>query len=240
MGRSVLLVSGVDASYDDYQVLHGISLSVQAGSLVALVGPNGHGKSTLLHVICGLLKPSTGTIMFDDEPITGMSTHELVARGVVLIHEDRHLFPDMSVMENLRLGAMSPSARASASRNLADVLDLFPKLRQLANQRASGLSGGEARMVAVGRGLMSNARFLAIDEPSLGLAPNLRAQMLDKIGQLKARGKTILLVEQTIGDCAEIADYTYVIENGRVVFGGSIDEALSQRNLRRIFIGDTR
>jgi branched-chain amino acid transport system ATP-binding protein len=236
----VLQVEAVSAFYDEYQVLHDVSLSVGDGQLVALLGPNGHGKSSLLHTICGLLRPSAGTITIDGTIISGLPTHRLVELGVVLIPEERHLFPEMTVLENLRLGAVNPRARANEADNLAYVYDLFPKLRELGGRRASGLSGGEARMVAVGRGLMSDAKFLAIDEPSFGLAPNLRAQMLARIGELKQRGITILLVEQTIGDCVEIADYTYVLENGRVVFGGSIDEALANKDLRRVFIGDTR
>ncbi len=236
----MLQVDGISAFYDEYQVLHDVSLTVGEGQLVALVGPNGHGKSSLLHAICGLLRPAAGTITLDGEVISGLPMHRLVRLGVVLIPEERHLFPEMTVLENLRLGAMSPHARSSEAESLAYVFDLFPKLRQLAGTRASGLSGGEARMVTVGRGLMSNAKFLAIDEPSFGLAPNLRAQMLERIGQLKARGITILLVEQTIGDCVGIADYTYVLENGRIVFGGSIDAAFAHKDLRRIFVGDTR
>ena len=236
----MLQVDGVSAFYDEYQVLHDVSLSVGEGQLVALVGPNGHGKSSLLHTICGLLRPAAGTITFDGSVISGLPTHRLVELGVVLIPEDRQLFPEMTVLENLRLGAVNSRARAREADNLAYVYDLFPKLRQLAGRRASGLSGGEARMVAVGRGLMCDAKFLAIDEPSFGLAPNLRVQMLGRIGELKQRGITILLVEQTIGDCVEIADHTYVLENGRVVFGGSIDAALAHKDLRRIFIGDTR
>ena len=236
----MLQVESVNAFYDDYQVLHDVSLTVGAGQLVALVGPNGHGKSSLLHAICGLLPPSSGTISFDAAVVTGLATHRLVELGVVLIPEDRHLFPEMTVIENLRLGAVNRRARAREEENLAYVYDLFPKLRLLAGRRTSGLSGGEARMVAVGRGLMSDARFLAIDEPSFGLAPNLRGLMLERIGELKQRGITTLLVEQTIGDCAEIADYTYVLENGRVVFGGSIDDALADKDLRKIFIGDPR
>lgn len=236
----MLQVEAVSAFYDEYQVLDRVSLSVGDGQLVALVGPNGHGKSSLLHTICGLLRPSAGTITIDGTIISGLPTHRLVELGVVLIPEERHLFPEMTVLENLRLGAVNPRARAHEADNLAYVYDLFPKLRHLGGRRANGLSGGEARMVAVGRGLMSDAKFLAIDEPSFGLAPNLRAQMLARIGELKQRGITTLLVEQTIGDCVEIADYTYVLENGRVVFGGSIDDALADKDLRRIFIGDPR
>ena len=235
----MMSVDAVSAFYDEYQVLHKVSLSVEDDQLVALVGPNGHGKSTLLHTICGLLKPTEGTVTFDGEVISGLPTHRLVRLGVVLIPEERHLFPEMTVLENLRLGAVNPRARAREEENLAYVFDLFPKLSQLARSRASGLSGGEARMVAVGRGLMSDAKFLAIDEPSFGLAPKLRAQMLERIGELKAQGITVLLVEQTISDCVGIADYTYVLENGRIAFAGSIDAALADKDLRRIFIGET-
>jgi branched-chain amino acid transport system ATP-binding protein len=235
----MMSVDAVSAFYDEYQVLHKVSLSVDDGQLVALVGPNGHGKSTLLHTICGLLKPAEGTVTLDGEVISGLPAHRLVRLGVVLIPEERHLFPEMTVLENLRLGAVNPRARAHEEENLAYVFDLFPKLRQLVRRRASGLSGGEARMVAVGRGLMSDAKFLAIDEPSFGLAPKLREQMLERIGELKARGITVLLVEQTIGDCVGIADYTYVLENGRIAFAGSIDAALADKDLRRIFIGET-
>jgi branched-chain amino acid transport system ATP-binding protein len=236
----MLQVEAISAFYDDFQVLHDVSLSVAEGQLVALVGPNGHGKSSLLHVICGLLRPAAGRITFDGQVVSGLPTNRLVELGIVLIPEERHLFPEMTVLENLRLGATNRRARAHEAENLDYVLELFPRLGDLARRRASGLSGGEARMVAVGRGLMSHARFLAIDEPSFGLAPGLRANMLERIGPLRARGITVLLVEQTVGDCAEIADHTYVLEDGRVVFGGAIEAALADGNLRRIFIGDTR
>ncbi len=235
----MLEVENVNTFYGEYQAIHDVSLQVPDSSLVSIFGPNGHGKSTLLKTICGLMKPASGVIRFDGREIQGLPSHKLVELGVVLISEERHLFPEMTVLENLRLGAYAKPARKKEAENLEFVFNMFPKLKTLAKKTALTLSGGEARMLAIGRGLMSNARFLAIDEPSFGLAPILRAHVFEQIVALKNRGLSILLVEQTTGDIAEQSDYIYLLENGRVAFSGDKDEALRDDAVRKVFLGIT-
>lgn len=235
----MLEVENVNTFYGEYQAIHDVSLQVPDSSLVSIFGPNGHGKSTLLKTICGLMKPASGVIRFDGREIQGLPSHKLVELGVVLISEERHLFPEMTVLENLRLGAYAKPARKKEAENLEFVFNMFPKLKTLAKKTALTLSGGEARMLAIGRGLMSNARFLAIDEPSFGLAPILRAHVFEQIVALKNRGLSILLVEQTTGDIAEQSDYIYLLEDGRVAFSGDKDEALRDDAVRKVFLGIT-
>lgn len=235
----MLEVEGISTFYGEYQAIHDVSLEVADGELVSIFGPNGHGKSTLLKTICGLMKPASGVIRFDGKEIQGLPSHKLVEMGIVLISEERHLFPEMSVMENLRLGAYAKNARRKEAENLELVFGMFPKLKVLAKKPALTLSGGEARMLAIGRGLMSNGRFLAIDEPSFGLAPILRAEVFDQIVALKNKGMSILLVEQTTGDIAEQSDYIYLLEDGRIAFSGSRDEALHDSVVRKVFLGIT-
>jgi len=194
----MLEVKELSTYYGEFQALHDVSLQVDHGEFVVTFGPNGHGKSTLLKTICGLLPSTSGSIMFEGKEIGKLSAKKLVEMGIVYIAEDRHLFPQMSVLNNLILGAYNTKARPKEAENLERVFKLFPKLRKLANRYAEKLSGGEARMLAIGRGLMSNARFLAIDEPSLGLAPNLRAEVFEKIQDINKSGITVLMVEQDI------------------------------------------
>ena len=235
----MLEVENVSSFYGEYQAIHDVSLQVADGKLVSIFGPNGHGKSTLLKTICGLMRPASGVIRFNGKEIQGLPSHKLVEMGVVLISEERHLFPEMTVMENLRLGAYPKNARKKEAENLEFVFGMFPKLKTLSKKAALTLSGGEARMLAIGRGLMSNARFLAIDEPSFGLAPILRTEVFAQIVALKEKGMSILLVEQTTGDIAEQSDHIYLLEDGRIAFSGSKDEALSDDVVRKVFLGIT-
>jgi branched-chain amino acid transport system ATP-binding protein len=202
-----------------------------------MLGPNGHGKSTLLKSICGLVDKVTGTISYQEKPISGMATENIVNLGLIYIAENRELFPHLTVMENLKLGAYSKNARAHEKQNLEWVFDLFPRLVERRKQFASTMSGGEARMLAVARGLMSNADFLCIDEPSLGLQPSLRHEIFAIIRQINDQGKTVLLVEQNIPQIADLADRVYVMEEGRISFEGDRDEALSNEHLKEIFLG---
>lgn len=213
----MLEVSEVDAFYGDFHVLHRVSLNVREGEVVALVGQNGHGKSTLCKTICGLLAPRAGHIAFDGAAVAGLSAPALVRRGLVYVAEDRRLFPDMTVMENLELGAFVRHARARRARNLEMVFDLYPRLAERRGQIARTLSGGEAQMLALGRGLMSDARMIAIDEPSLGLAPNLAEQMFRTIERIAATGKTILLVEQNESALTGFVSRIYHLLEGAVV-----------------------
>ena len=233
----MLEVDRIDTYYGEFQALKEVSLNVKEGELVVVFGPNGHGKSTLLKTICGLLTPSSGYVKFDGEQINGMQTEKIVAMGMVYIAEDRHLFPDMTVLENLKLGAYSSHARRKESENLDYVFRLFPRLKDWKKRNASTLSGGEARMLAIGRGLMSEARFLAIDEPSLGLAPIVRRDVFRTIKEINETGASILLVEQSVAQISEMADRTYLIEDGRIVFEGSKNDALKDEHVREVFLG---
>ncbi len=227
----------VNAYYQDFHVLKNVSLEVKKGQVVVMLGPNGHGKSTVLKSICGLVEKVTGLMEYESENITGMGSEKLVNMGITYIAENRELFPQMTVLENLKLGAYSRSARSHEKDNLEKVFDLFPRLRDRQSQSAATMSGGEARMLAIARGLMSNARFLAIDEPSLGLQPNLRDEVAKIIKQINAQGITLLVVEQNIPQITTLADKLYVLEEGRISFEGSREDALGNDHLKEIFLG---
>jgi branched-chain amino acid transport system ATP-binding protein len=233
----MLNVSNLNVFYGESHVLHDVSISVGQGEVVVMLGPNGHGKSTLLKSICGLVDNAKGAITYKGKEINGIATENIVNLGLIYIAENRELFPHMTVLENLKLGAYSKNARDHEKENLAWVFDLFPRLVERQKQFASTMSGGEARMLAVARGLMSNADFLCIDEPSLGLQPSLRHEIFSTIRQINEQGKTVLLVEQNIPQIAELADRVYVMEEGRISFEGDKDEALSNEHLREIFLG---
>jgi len=233
----VLEVDRIDTYYGEFQALKEVSLNVREGELVVVFGPNGHGKSTLLKTICGLLTPASGYVKFDGEQIDGMPTEKIVGMGLVYIAEDRHLFPDMTVLANLKLGAYTPHARPKETENLDYVFQLFPRLKDWRKRNASTLSGGEARMLAIGRGLMAEARFLAIDEPSLGLAPMVRRDVFRTIKEINETGISVLLVEQSVTQISEMADRTYLMEDGRIVFEGSKDDALKDEHVREVFLG---
>jgi len=234
---TMLEVEGLNVSYGDIQVIRGVDLTADAGQLTAIFGPNGHGKSTLLKSICGLVPATSGIVRVDGEEVQGRPTDQLVARGIVLVAEDRHLFPEMTVMENLRLGAFSRAARSSEDANLKLVFDMFPKLADLRRREAATLSGGEARMLAIGRGLMSSPRLLAVDEPSFGLVPKMRHVVFDCLRQLADNGLTVLVVEQSTGRISELADQVYLIEDGAVVFGGDTAAALQNEEFKRVYLG---
>jgi branched-chain amino acid transport system ATP-binding protein len=233
----MLEVSKINSFYGEFRVLHDVSLQVNDGEFVVVFGPNGHGKSTLLKTICGLHPPASGTIKFDGKETTGLPALKLVEMGVVYIAEDRHLFPQMTVLENLKLGAYNTNARSKEAESLEYVLELFPKLKERLKKQAQTLSGGEARMLALGRGLMSNAKFLAIDEPSLGLAPNLRAEVFKKISDINKGGITVLMVEQDVTEAAEYVDRIYLVEDGRIVFEGTEEEVFKNEHVKEVFLG---
>lgn len=233
----MLEVSNLNFFYGEFQALHDISLKVEDQEMVVVFGPNGHGKSTLLKTICGLQPAASGSIIFDGKDITKYSAIKLVEMGLVYIAEDRHLFPQMSVLENLKMGAYNSKARAKERENMEYVFDLFPRLKERLNKQAQTLSGGEARMLAIGRGLMSNARLLAVDEPSLGLAPNLREEVFKTIYEINKTGLTILMVEQNVLEASDYAEKIYLVEDGRIVFEGNKDEALGQEHVKEVFLG---
>ena len=233
----MLKIEHIDVFYDEIQALWDVSLEVNAGEIVCLVGANGAGKTTTLRTISGLLHPRRGSITFEGSPIDRLAPHEIVARGVVMIPEGRQLWPGMSVRENLELGAFLPEARRKKAETLEVVYQLFPVLKEREKQKAGTLSGGEQQMLAVGRGLLSQPRLLMLDEPSLGLAPKLVAEIFRVVQEIRNRQVTILLVEQNTAHALAIADRAYVLETGRVVMSGTGQELLGNEHVRAAYIG---
>ncbi|HYX63433.1 MAG TPA: ABC transporter ATP-binding protein [Burkholderiales bacterium] len=232
----MLEVSALRGGYGRVEVLRGIDLAVRAGEIVALLGSNGAGKTTLNNTLSGLLPPFSGTIRFADRSISGARYTEIVAAGLVHVPEGRRVFPNLSLLENLELGAYR-RARTARTRNLEHVFSIFPKLRSRAAQRAGTLSGGEQQMLAIGRGLMAEPRLLVLDEPSLGLSPALVEELFALIRRLNGEGLPILLVEQNVGQSLEIAHRAYVLENGAIAFQGTPAELLANAELKRAYLG---
>ena len=233
----MLSASNIETFYGEYQVLHGVTIEVREGELVALFGPNGHGKSTLLKTLCGLVAPSRGSIVFDGVEIGRQSVQKIVEAGLIYIPEERHLFLDMTVADNLHMGAYSKRAHPKEKENFERVYHLFPRLKEREKQYARTLSGGEAQMLAMARGLMSDARFLAIDEPSLGLAPNLVDQIFAAIKEINDGGLTVLLVEQNIVQACDLADRAYLLEEGHIVMSCAASEALDDPRVKTTLLG---
>lgn len=233
----MLNVEKLNAYYGESHVLKDVSIEVKQGEVVVMLGPNGHGKSTLLKSVCGLVEKKDGRITYRNRGINGLATEKLVDLGIIYISENRELFPYMTVLENLKLGAYTKNARPKEKENLEKVFALFPRLVERQKQLASTMSGGEARMLAVARGLMADPDFLCIDEPSLGLQPSLRHEIFSTIKQINEQGKTVLLVEQNIPQITELADRIYVLEEGRISFEGNKEEALNNEHLKEIFLG---
>ena len=231
----MLSVENLEAGYGDVQVLWGVSLRVEKGEIVALLGSNGAGKTTTLKAISGLLKPKSGKIAFDGVEITGKPPHEVVRLGISLVPEGRRLFPKMTVYENLRMGAYLVSG--DVSDRLETVYSLFPILKERRNQLAGTLSGGEQQMLAIARGLMSSPRLLMLDEPSLGLAPKIVQEVLRAVNQIRDEGVTVLLVEQNVQQALSIADRGYVIETGRIVLEGTGRELLENEHVKTAYLG---
>jgi len=237
---SLLSLSSIRAQYDGLQALRGVSLHATEGEITALLGANGAGKSTTLNVICGLHPPTGGTVSFDGQDVTGMPTERLVARGLTQVPEGAQVFGELSVLDNLLLGAYARLRRGEkrqVEQDLQQVCELFPILGEAARRRGNTLSGGEQQMLAIGRALMSAPRLLLLDEPSSGLAPMAVAEVFRKIRMLKERGTTILLVEQNVSAALQIADHGYVLEVGQVVLDGTSEELLANRDVRRAYLG---
>jgi len=233
----MLNVKGVDAYYGDLQALWGVSLEVNEGELVALVGPNGAGKTTTLRVITGLLKPASGSVYFNDQCLDRKEAHDIVGLGISQVPEGGRIFAEMSVLENLELGAFLSRARAVKDESLKRVYGIFPVLEERKDQRAGTLSGGERQMLAIGRALMSKPKLLLLDEPSFGLAPILVEQIFEMITEINKQGMTVLLVEQNIRAALELANRAYVIENGRAVGQGAHEDLLSFDCVRSAYLG---
>jgi branched-chain amino acid transport system ATP-binding protein len=233
----LLRVEAIDVFYGDLQALSGVSLEVREGEVVTIIGSNGAGKSTTLRSISGILRPRKGTISWGDQPIQEMSTADIVALGIVQIPEGRQLFPSMTVMENLELGALNPKAHKFKIDNLKKIFNLFPRLEERKSQTAGTLSGGEQQMLAIGRGLMSNPRILMLDEPSLGLSPLLVNSIFAILRQINQDGMTILLVEQNVHHSLKLAKRAYVLENGELVKEGPSQELLQDDQVCKAYLG---
>jgi len=233
----LLRVEGIDVAYGDVQVLHGMSLTVEEGEIVALVGANAAGKTTTINAISGIVRPHAGSISFDGKRIDRLSPHEIVGLGLVQVPEGRRLFPYMTVLENLELGAYSREARKRRGDTLEMVFALLPILKERRDQLAGSLSGGEQQMLAIGRGLMALPRLLMLDEPSLGLAPLMVKQILQTVQDVNSRGMTVLLVEQNVQHSLRLAHRGYVLENGRIVLQGRGSELLADPHLKKAYLG---
>ncbi|MCC7418232.1 MAG: ABC transporter ATP-binding protein [Acidobacteria bacterium] len=235
----MLQVEGVEAGYGSLRALADITLHVDAGEIVTLVGANGAGKTTTLRVVSGLVHPTRGIVRFAGEDISRLPPHEIVERGISHVPEGRKLFPHMTVAENLALGAYSRHARARMREALEEQLATFPRVKERLAQLAGTLSGGEQQMVAIARGLMASPRLLLLDEPSLGLAPKIVEEMFAKIAEIGAKGTTVLIVEQNVVEGLSISSRGYVIENGEVdrTLGSSAAELLSNERLRSAYFG---
>jgi branched-chain amino acid transport system ATP-binding protein len=237
MSDVALELNSVESGYGEVQVLWGISIKARAGQLTTLIGANGAGKTTTLRTTMGSIRPWRGRILLNGDDVTKLSPHAKAARGLVLVPEGRQLFPDMSVQENLEMGAYSRRARARQKENLERVYQAFPRLKERLKQRASTLSGGEQQMVAMGRGLMQEPVVLMIDELSLGLAPVLAQQLFLTLKTLKQQGITIVLVEQNVHLALAVSDYTYVFAEGRVPIEGESEKVARMDEVRRAYLG---
>jgi branched-chain amino acid transport system ATP-binding protein len=230
----MLEVSGLAAGYLGENVVRGVDIEVGAGQAVAIIGSNGAGKTTLFRALCGLLPASAGRVRFGGGDITGLPAHRVARAGLAYVPAERHLFPGMSVRENLALGAY-PGRPDPATERL--VFDLFPRLAERRKQAAGSLSGGEQQMLAVGRALMSRPRLLLLDEPTTGLAPKLATSAYAALGVLKEQGMTLLVAEQQVPLALSLADRGYVLENGRIGLGGASDELARNPEVRRAYLG---
>jgi len=234
----MLQVNNIDVAYGDTQVLFDVSLDIQQGELVAVIGANGAGKTTLLKTISGMLKPQKGSIRFGDKVISEQAPNKTVADGIIHVPEGRLLFPDMSVRENLRMGAFLIKDKEAVNGRLQSIYEMFPRLKERSSQMAGTLSGGEQQMLAVGRGLMAGPKLLMLDEPSLGLAPKLVRQIFDLAQQINQEmGVTVLLVEQNVRHSCEISNRAFVLENGRIVLQGPGADMLENDHVRRAYLG---
>ncbi len=234
----MLNIKGLKAGYGDVEVLHGIDLNVNAGEIVTVIGANSSGKSTMLSCISGILSSAEGKITFQGEEIQNYTPDKIVDRGIIQVPEGRLLFPRLSVRENLELGAFNKRSRASRNQIIEFVFAFLPRLKEREHQIAGSLSGGEAQMCAIGRGLMSKPKLLMLDEPSLGLAPIVVLEIMKLIRKIREEeGVTVLLVEQNVNQSLELADRAYVLENGRVAAEGKSEDLINSEDIRKAYLG---
>lgn len=235
--NSMLKIEDISVFYGAIHAIKGVSLEVNQGEIVTLIGANGAGKSTILRTVSGLLKPKEGTISFEDSVISGMPAHEIVAKGISQVPEGRRIFAEMTVMENLELGAFTRKDKAGIKEDLEMVFTRFPRLKERMTQDAGTLSGGEQQMLAMGRALMSRPRLLLLDEPSMGLAPLLIKEIFNIIVDINKAGTTVLLVEQNANMALSIAHRAYVLETGRITLSGNAKELAASEDVRKAYLG---
>ena len=236
--EAMLTLERVDVFYGAIHALHGVSLSVRTGEVVTLIGANGAGKSTTLRAICGLVTPRSGRVLFEGEDITGIAAHKLVARGLSMAPEGRGIFANLSVLENLEMGAYLARDKVRVKQDLERGFTLFPRLKERAAQRAGTLSGGEQQMLAIARALMAHPKLLLLDEPSLGLAPLVCQTIFRTIDEIKAAGTTVLLVEQNASAALKHSDRGYVLETGAIAFDGTATALAGDPRVREAYLGE--
>jgi len=236
----MLEIKSLSVHYGGIHALQGIDLSVPEGKIVTRIGANGAGKSTTLRSIVGLVKPTGGKVLLRDAVISGKATQEIVQMGVVLVPEGRRIFPNLTVEENLLLGAYARNDKEGVLKDINHVYALFPRMKERRTQKGGTLSGGEQQMLAVGRGLMSRPKLLMMDEPSLGLAPLIVKMIFEIIKQINAEGTTVLLVEQNAKAALEVADYGYVLETGRITLRGKGQDLLQDDRVRKAYLGEVQ
>lgn len=233
----MLELRNIDAGYGAFQALFGVSMQVNAGEAVAVIGANGAGKTTLLRVISGLLAPTAGAMTMEGVSIPAIAPHRIVETGIAHVPESRRLFPRLSVEDNLKMGAFIPAARQTFSERLAYVYDLFPRLKERRTQFAGTMSGGEQQMCAIARALMSAPKLVLLDEPSMGLAPVVVQQVFDLVKRIRAEGYTVLIVEQNVRQVLKVADRAYLLEVGRIKTSGAAAELIANDEIRKAYMG---
>jgi branched-chain amino acid transport system ATP-binding protein len=233
----MLRLDNVDAGYSGSQALFGVSMDVAAGEAVAVIGANGAGKTTLLRVISGLLAPTRGEIVMNGADLRAMAPHKIIETGIAHVPESRRLFPRLTVEDNLKMGAFIPAARASYQDKLGYVYELFPRLKDRRLQLAGTMSGGEQQMCAIGRALMSGPKLVLLDEPSMGLAPVIVAQVFDLVRRIRSEGYTVLIVEQNVAQVLKVVDRAYLLEVGKIVTSGTARDMGASDEIRRAYMG---
>lgn len=233
----MLEIVDLHVSYGEARILYGVSLAVDEGRIISLVGANGAGKSTLINTVSGLIRPNSGRVLFNGFDLTSIPAHNIVRKGIAQVPEGRKLFPQMTVYDNLMVGGSNPQVRSERTRILSQIYEYFPLLQKRANQIAGTLSGGEQQMVAIARSLMSRPTFLMLDEPSLGLAPLIVREIFRIIKSINATGVTIFLVEQNIKESLTLCHYGYVLQNGSIVLQGSGTELMGNELTRKAYLG---